>query len=157
MLDLLQHTRDSHGYVHCSLGYIYSEILRMITLENTKEDYRDLYLHTVRTCHHTQFKKRIINYKNSKNDVFLFDLSLMDEIEELNIQDHLIKDVPHGLNIPVGIGFSLRTLPLLQQNDHWKKLYDIVIEVLTPAISELGEVGIRIVPNLVDSDSPLRL
>jgi hypothetical protein len=66
--------------------------------------------------------------------------------------------VRHGLNIPVGIGFSLYALPYLLKNDVWRVLQEFMIEKLRFFETLFGEIGIKLMTkgSLTDENTPIK-
>lgn len=67
-------------------------------------------------------------------------------------RDYDIVYVNHGLDIPVGIGYSLYALPKILKDDNWKVLQEIILKEFQQYKNELLSVGISIY-DLVETPS----
>ena len=63
--------------------------------------------------------------------ILLFDPVYYSEISASLRKDHFeVLRIPHGLDIPAGIGFSHYVAPLLLKNGLWKELLELVGQLL---------------------------
>ena len=91
-----------------------------------------------------------------KNSALVFDLAVKDEVIKTVAtysQNMKMIEVPHGLDIPVGIGFSLFMLPKLIEDHNWQNLwtlacnllkaynYDEILPKIGIEVDNLGEQG----------------
>jgi len=80
-------------------------------------------------------------------DVVLIDLADKKRISERVSQIRQtceILSMPHGLDVPVGIGFSLLMFPALKDTVLWKELSHSAKQSLISAKEDLAEVGIEL-------------
>jgi hypothetical protein len=75
----------------------------------------------------------------------IIDLAHKALIERQVKADYEILSIPHQLDIPVGIGFSLLMFPALDEERLWKEFLQIAHEKLSPAEMDLAEIGIELI------------
>lgn len=159
-LDLLKAAKDNNTHVVAARGYIHFEIMRQLVLDQPNQDNRELFFNILshfaphelitsglgeafgvvfpsdsEEAYTEDTSKSKTADKAFAGAAVVFELEQRQDIEKkLNTRGsdwYRIFAVPHGLRVPVGIGFSLRAVPILLENDLWSRL-------LTIAVQEMG-------------------
>ena len=137
-----------HGYI---LGELIADIVK--THGNELELKMFKHLWRKRSKQQTETSEIRVLPEEMKSDrksiVFFFDPGELDEIQSNCTHNYQPILLPHGLDIPVGIGFNLCMLPYLIKQDCWRKLREIAGKELGPWTAELEKAGIAL-------DAPFR-
>ena len=123
-------------------GFLHQEILQLLLGEYGSDDITSTFDQFVFPVHRNSFHEQgIPPLESDRQDVLLFDLTEKPALKERGTG--FIAEVPHGLSIPVGIGFTLAMFPNLNRDENWDHLLEAAKSVLnTPdyerAFKEFG-------------------
>jgi hypothetical protein len=161
--------RAKKGEIHTVRGYVFNSIIQQFAEDNIKDN-KKLGEVLMLSIDVDNIKKQLPFYKENIDVSEKFNVDqilLLDPADALCVSkngNRLCKNlnhefdvlyVKHGLNIPVGIGYSLFALPHLLKNNNWKILQNFMVENLkiknriTSSSHEeiLNSIGIMLIDN----------
>jgi hypothetical protein len=116
-------------------GYIFEEVLSGMLRRFGDEEARLKLKDVLELPIATRTGKRpepVPDQMEFPSSAFVFDPSELPEVEERAEAMNLVPLVlPHGLEIPMGLGFSLPMLPWLLKNGNWQRLLRSVQPILS--------------------------
>lgn len=155
--DLLAKVNRFDGSVYCLQNYAVSEIIFQ-TIDSSDELRMDFDLKRVRSIGPSLSGQRValgpvnsLSALTSSNWVYIFDLGdwkrLEAELRESELQSARLFTVPHGQDIPVGVGCNRYALPWLLESLRGSRLKEILYKELSDAnlVSQMGKMGISTV------------
>jgi len=138
----IQHIYDKNGKVNSIRGYVFDAILEQfadkhITDNNKISEVLQLSTDVESLAELPFYRSSGAKETLNVNQILLLDpsdaykVSRNGETSFQNLNSNYdIIGIKHGLNISVGIGFSLSALPRLLKNSHWKTLQQFILSEL---------------------------
>jgi|GEM_PF-807444 len=157
--ELVENIYNTNGQIHSIRGYVFHSIIKQFVIENVEND--DTLGEVLKAPTDLSIvKEKLVFFKQPKvgeqidrNSILLLDPS--DAFKETEngqvfmsfLQSTFFKvvTVRHGLDIPIGIGYSLFALPRLLNNGTWKKLQVLMKDKLSSHKENLSKVGIELI------------
>jgi hypothetical protein len=140
------------GKLFVSEGFLHQEIIQLLLGRYGPTDLQAKFEEVVRSVSKHQVTDKDIPTAMENNDVFVFDLAFKDKLIDKEIPQSQIIEMPHGLTIPVGIGFSLTLLKDLRAEENWKGLLKAASALLKQESYQvqLKKVGINVKKTVVN-------
>ena len=166
--DLLRSVEKKQGKIYSLNGFIDQEIIEPIVAQFPEDP-------TIETTYRNRFDvikpdqdnpdERVLHVICAERDigerhVVLVDLAVAQEAEDDSarmpdvLKNHRLFRIRHGLDIPVGIGFTLQAIHPLVTKRRWHELVHGVIKVLEPAAEDLARIGIELDKTLATAPRP---
>lgn len=159
LIKLVEDIYNNNGQIHTIRGYVFHSIIKQFVIKNIENDEAlgqvlkaptDLSIVKEKL---EFFQQPKVGTSVSKNSILLLDPSdAFKETENgqafmpsLNTNFRIIT-VKHGLEIPVGIGYSLFALPRLLEKSNWKTLKEFMLNKLSGQREKFIRVGIELLP-----------
>lgn len=156
---LVEDIYNNSGQIHTIRGYVFHSIIKQFVINNIEND--EALGQVLKAPTDLSILKEKLQFFRSlgvresidKNSILLLDPS--DAFKETDNGQKFMPDlqqnfrvitVKHGLEIPVGIGFSLFALPRLLEKGNWKVLKDLVLNKLSDQREKFFKVGIELLP-----------
>jgi hypothetical protein len=157
-------TAELSGKVFWINGYVQMEVLRAILLRcadpraiaalgrtqvlASPDDRERLFFYRLRGR-----KKRPAPDNQPTTSLFIFDPG-----EQMNVLKNVDPDYEavvcnHGVNIPVGVGFSLHLLPALARARRWRHIREFALKTMRPHCDVLQHLGIELNIQGIDDSS----
>ena len=159
--ELISQVRSSKGVLFSMRGYLAHEIVPLMTLGSQSHKDFVRILRPYRKYPEPDAQQNKIRFDAAEfdagRDVVIIDLALFRQVYERIFSEsagfQLFK-IDHGLDIPVGIGFSLRTVDRFRKpeahRNTWKKKWgefqEKAYESLRDSEQDLCDVGIQLIP-----------
>jgi len=137
---IIQQFADTHIRDNKKMMGVLSASTDVLSVQEKLPFYRKLKAHENPSPNHILLLDPADAFKVSKNGDRVF--------QYLN-REYDIVNVKHGLDIPVGIGFSLPALPRLLKNDNWRTLKGLILQELQSEEKLLMSVGIELEPKTI--------
>ncbi len=161
LVELIQHLYKQNGKIYSIRGYVFDSLIQQFAKKWIPTNENKKMIEVLRNSTDIgNINKELPFYRMHgaketicKNEILLLDPAdalkeskngKSKELSELNTDYYDIITVQHGLEISVGIGFSLFALPRLLKNKNWKTLQNLVVEKLQSEKKLMMRVGIRV-------------
>lgn len=171
LMSVVEHTAFSNGSVYSFSGYIFTEMLSQIVQECTVQsdhprDLKQWHRQSSIVPWNRIAVKELLQRRFSSEDkahasnVLLLDpldrRMALDWIKESDL-DYRLVDIPHGLRVPTGLGFTLWLLPDLMAEGRLAKLREALLRHVSGLKSELETLGMELTAEFTavrDAEAP---
>lgn len=161
LTDFANETKEAEGQVSTLLGYVVAEMYNKVVAAIDNREVKRL-LGSFKTPEPRDKTDPLPKHfradaEQQLNHAFVFDIADRPQVEKELPATHGIATLRHGLRIPVGIGFTLPTLPALLHDDLWRKLLKTAERVLEPKNirTALRDYGVELFSSLYAETRPL--
>jgi hypothetical protein len=145
---LILHTDAGNGAIYWVDGFVFYDILSEALVRRGPEPLASLARRhkSVRPEEQSSlfFSKSGGSVSDFVPDVFVFDPGECDVIRQLIAPEFRLITVPHEVDVPVGIGFSVPFLPRLMVDSHWEAILQEAKRMYAPYAVALDTLGIKL-------------